>query len=230
MHPATRRARLHRIRTTIVHTRRTAFWATLFALAGASLVDAQIARASDPEHRGDGARAAAQRDRHSAGDDPFARRSWHLELGGHGALETWNYNGSHEEMFGPRAGLTYGLRDGLTLVAGWPLYYISQRGVDGYLLGATVGVRGRVYRRARWSAFWEFEVGISDADTSVPPRGTRFNYLALGGTGTTIRLLPGVHVLTGLKWIHVSNNGLAGRDRNPDIEAVGPHVALLIGF
>lgn len=133
-------------------------------------------------------------------------------------------------MYGPRAGLMYGLRDGLTFIAGWPLYYISQRGVDGYLLGATVGIRGRVYRRGRWSAFLEFEVGISDADTSVPPRGTRFNYLALGGTGTTVRLRSGVHVLTGVKWIHVSNNGLAGRDRNPDIEAVGPHLALLIGF
>src|SRR5687768_13837083 len=31
-------------------------------------------------------------------DDPFARRAWTLELSGYGALETWNYNSSHEEM------------------------------------------------------------------------------------------------------------------------------------
>lgn len=161
---------------------------------------------------------------------PFVKRGWHLELGGHGALETWNYNISHEEMVSIRTGLTYGLRDGLLLTVAWPLYYVDQRGVDGYLLGATCGIRGRVYRRGKLAAFLEIEFGISEADTSVPPRGTRFNYLALGGAGATIRLRPGFHLLAGLKWVHVSNNGLAGRDRNPDIEAVGPHAALLIGF
>jgi len=163
-------------------------------------------------------------------DDPFARRGWHLELGGHGALETWNYNISHEELYGLRSGLTYGLRNGLTLVAGSPLYYVSQRTTDGYVMGATLGVRGRVYRRRHASAFLDFEVGVSEADTPVPPRGTRFNYLVLGGAGATFRLRPGLHVLVGLKWIHISNNGLAGRDRNPDIEAVGPHASLLIRF
>jgi hypothetical protein len=162
--------------------------------------------------------------------DPFVLRGWHLELGGHGALETWNYNGSHEEMYGWRGGLTYGLGKGLVLTAGGPLYYVSQRGVDGWLVGAAFGVRGRVYRKQRVSAYLEFEVGISESDTSVPPRGTRFNYVALGGAGTTIRLRRGIHLLTGLKWIHVSNNGLAGRHRNPDIEAVGPNAALLIAF
>lgn len=163
-------------------------------------------------------------------DDPFERRGWHLELGGHAAIETWNYNISHENLCGMRTGLTYGLGNGMTLTAGWPLYYVSQRGVDGYALGANAGLRGRVYRRGRLSFFLEFEVGISEADTEIPPRGTRFNYLALGGGGATIRLRGGVHLLSGLKWIHVSNNGLAGRSRNPDIEAVGPHASLLIRF
>jgi hypothetical protein len=31
-----------------------------------------------------------------AGDDPFARGGWHLELGAHAAIETWNYNANHE--------------------------------------------------------------------------------------------------------------------------------------
>jgi hypothetical protein len=163
-------------------------------------------------------------------DDPFSRRGWNLELGGHGALETWNYNGSHEELWGLRAGFTYGLGNGITVIAGWPLYYVSQRGVDSYVFGTTFGLRGKIYRRGGFRAFLEVEVGVSDSDTNVPPRGTRFNYLAMGGAGATIRLRPGVHLLTGLKWVHVSNNGLAGRDRNPDIEAVGPHVSVLIGF
>ena len=164
------------------------------------------------------------------GDDPFARRSWHLELGGHGALETWNYNNSHEEVYAVVAGLAYGLGNGITLKAAWPLYYVAQRGTDAYLLGATIGVRAGIFRRRRVSLFLEGDVGVSEADTFVPPRGTRFNYLALGGVGITTRVGHGLHLLTGLKLLHVSNNGLAGRDRNPDIEAVGPHVAVLMKF
>ena len=163
-------------------------------------------------------------------DDPFARRGWHLELGGHGALETWNYNISREELYGLDVGLTYGLGNGITLRASWPLYYVAQRDTNAYLLGTTIGVRARIYRRGRVSIFLEGELGVSEADTLVPPRGTRFNYLALGGAGCTTRLAPGLHLLTGLKLLHLSNNGLAGRDRNPDIEAVGPHVAVLVGF
>ena len=165
-----------------------------------------------------------------APDDPFSRRGWHLELSYHAAPETWNYNISREEMHGVNAGLTYGLRQGLVLTARAPLYFVDQRGIDGLLLGVAAGVRGRVYRYRRMSFFLEVDVGISEADTSVPPRGTRFNYLAMGGGGTTIRLRPGLHLLVAMRWAHVSNGGLAGRDRNPDIEAVGPQLGVLLGF
>ena len=163
-------------------------------------------------------------------DDPFAKRGWHLELGGHGALEAWNYNISHEEMVAVVPGLTYGLLAGLQLTASWPLYFVSQRGVDAYFMGATFGVRGRIYRRERWATFLELKVGVSEADTPVPPRGTRFNYLAHGGAGITVRLRRSVHGLAGLEWVHVSNGGYAGRDRNPDIEAIGLRVGVLMGF
>jgi len=162
--------------------------------------------------------------------DPFARRGWHLELAASGALEAWNYNISHEELAGLVPAITYGVRDGLVLTGSWPMYFVSQRRVDAYLVAATLGVRGRVYRRKRWVAFLELKVGVSGADTFVPPRGTRFNYLAFGGGGLTMRIRPGVHWLAGLEWIHVSNGGFAGRDRNPDIEAIGPRLGLLIGF
>lgn len=165
-----------------------------------------------------------------AAADSFARRGWHLELTAHTASETWNYNVSHETMIGIAPGITYGLRDGLVLTAAGPLYYVDQRGVNAYLLGATFGVRQRVYRARPFSLFLEFEIGVSKADTLTPPRGTQFNYLATGGAGATVRLRSGLHLLGSLRWIHVSNNGLAGSSRNPDIEAVGPQVGLLIAF
>jgi hypothetical protein len=162
--------------------------------------------------------------------DPLTRHGWHLDLTVHGAVEVANYNGNHEEMLGEFAGFTYGIREGLAVRVATPLYYVWQRGTDGYLFGVTGGLRGRLMKKPRWSAFWEFEIGVSEADTYVPPRGTRFNYLAIGGGGVTVRIRPGIHLLGGLRFVHVSNNGLAGRSRNPDIEALGPTIGLLYGF
>jgi hypothetical protein len=197
--------------STIQPVSRPAWWALPFAIAWLALAP----------------RAAAQP---AASSDPFANGSWTLELSSHAAFETWNYNISHEEMYSLVAGITYGVRDGLVLTASGPLYYVDQRGVDAWLLGVTGGLRGRFMRRGRVSAFWEFEIGISEADTLTPPRGTRLNYLVLGGAGVTIELRRGVHLLSGIEWVHVSNNGHAGRDRNPDIEAVGPRIGVLVGF
>ena len=199
------------MRRTITHP-----WSAACALLAAVLASSSAAAQSS---------AAA-----APADDPFSRHRWNLELATHGAIETWNYNGSHEDMTSIDTGITYGVGRGVTLKMRSALYRVWQRGTDGYLFGVTTGVRSRILRHDRWSLFWEFEVGVSESDTYVPPRGTRFNYLALGGGGATLRIRPGVHALLGLRWVHVSNNGLAGRNRNPDIEAVGPTAGLLIGF
>jgi lipid A 3-O-deacylase PagL len=174
--------------------------------------------------------AAASAAAAQTADDPFAKGAWTLQLAGHAAIETWNYNVSHEDLWGVVPGFTYGLGKGVVFAATVPLYFVSQRGNDAWLVGGTFGFRGRIYRRARTSLFWEFDVGLSQADTYTPPGGTRFNYLALGGAGATVRLRPGTHLAATMRWIHVSNNGLAGRHRNPDIEAVGPQIGVLIAF
>lgn len=163
-------------------------------------------------------------------DDPFAKGAWNLEIGAHGALEAWNYNISQESLLAGITAVSYGLRKNLALVISSPFYYIEQRGPDAWMLGTTWGVRWRVVERRRASGFLEFEVGISKADVYAPPGGTRFNYLALGAAGITTPIAPGTHLLASIKWVHVSNNGLAGRSRNPDIEAVGPRVAVLLRF
>ena len=71
---------------------------------------------------------------------------------------------------------------------------------------------------------------MSDAAIATPPRGTRFNYLALGGGGVVVSLKPRVHLIATLELIHISNANLKGPDRNPDIEAIGPSLGVVIGF
>ena len=166
----------------------------------------------------------------AAVEDPFANGRWRAEFLAVAALEAWNYNPSHEELYGLVQGITYGLRDGLVIMARQRLFYVSQRRNDSRLLGLTSGLRWRLYRRGRASGFVQFDAGLSDAAVALPPSGTRFNYLAIGGGGATLQLSRRVHAIAVVEVIHISNAGVAGHDRNPDIEAIGPSVGITIGF
>jgi hypothetical protein len=166
----------------------------------------------------------------SEAGDPFAAGRWHFETDATAAVEAWNYNISHEEVYGLSEGVTYGLKDGLVLRANQRFAYVSQRAEDAVLLGLTIGVRGRVYRRGRLSIFLQADAGISHTAIATPPRGTRFNYMAMGGGGAMVRVRPRIHVVTTLQLIHLSNASLKGPARNPDLEAIGPSLGLLFRF
>ena len=165
-----------------------------------------------------------------AAPDPFERGSWHFQLASHAAFELWNYNGNHEEVYTFVPGVSYGVSDAVAAFVTFPAAYVNQRGVDGAFQGVTFGLRTRVYRRGRLSVFFDFDVGVSYADTYTPPRGTRFNYLALGTIGVIVPVRRDLFLMAGARLVHVSNNGLAGRERNPDIEALGPQIGILRRF
>jgi hypothetical protein len=202
------------VRYTITHLSRGIFASTAVAaaiLTSVAPINAQVASTPGP-------------------DDPFAKGRWHVEFVAQAGWEAWNYNTSHEELYGLIQGVTYGIRNGLTLNVRQRLYYVSQRLNDSRTLGITSGLRVRLYRRGRASGFLQFDLGISDSPIAVPRSGTRFNYLALGGGGFVFDLSPRIHMITTLEVIHVSNANLAGPDRNPDIEAIGPSLGLIIGL
>jgi len=174
--------------------------------------------------------AQAQDSPDKGGEDAFAAHRWSAEFALQAALEAWNYNANHTELYGVQEGVAYGLRHGLVLTANQRIYYVSQRGNDTWVLGLTSGLRGRLYRKSRASAFWQFEAGVSDAAIAVKPRGTRFNYLALGRIGALVRLNARLYLNNSIDVIHVSNASLKGRGRNPDIEAIGLTTGLIVGL
>ena len=76
----------------------------------------------------------------------------------------------------------------------------------------------------------ELGLGVTWSDTRVPPRGTRFNYLAETAFGVMRRVGRQTHAVAGLRLRHLSNNDREGPGRNPDIEAIGGYTALAVGF
>jgi hypothetical protein len=162
--------------------------------------------------------------------DPFTDDHWHFEADAGVGFGLWNYNLSHEDLFGLNQTLGYGLRDGSVLRMGQRFAYVSQRGNDAVLLGLTIGLRQRIAQRGRLSGFLQGDVGISYTAIATPPRGTRFNYLAIGGGGVMVRMTPRTYFVGTVLLTHVSNAGLRGRSRNPDIEAIGPTLGVCIRF
>ncbi len=166
----------------------------------------------------------------ATGEGPFAAGRWHAEFATTAALEAWNHNISHEQLYGLTEGVTYGLRDGLALTATQRIFYVSQQANDAWVLSLTAGLRRRVYQRRRLSVFVEFAAGISDTSIATPPRGTRFNYLVMGAAGTVTRLRSKLYLVSDAHLTHLSNASLKGPSRNPDIEAIGVSLGLLVGF
>jgi hypothetical protein len=119
--------------------------------------------------------------------DPYAPGTCATELSAEHLVEAWNYNLSREALHGGSLGVACGVLTGLAVTARAPIWYVDQRGVDAYLMGAAAGVRWRVSGIRRAAIFLELAVGASRAESSVPPRGTRFNYLFQTGAGRSCR-------------------------------------------
>jgi hypothetical protein len=91
-------------------------------------------------------------------------------------------------------------------------------------------MRFRILQRGPTSLFIDAGAGVAWSDTTVPPRGTRFNFLIITSLGVTRQLTRQTAAVASLRVVHLSNANRAGPDRNPDIEVLGGYFGLCVGF
>jgi hypothetical protein len=151
--------------------------------------------------------------------------AWQVDVGGVLAAEAWDFNEHKESLTGFVAGVERRMWGVLRLRVETPLVHVQQTGGDAWLRGVTVGPRVR-WRRARIKPFVDLAVGMSDATRPVPLRGTAVNFLAQAGAGVQLPLNGRLSVDLAGRWVHISNNGREGRQRNPDIQALGAVIAI----
>jgi hypothetical protein len=163
--------------------------------------------------------------------DPFARGTLGLELGGMLVTEAWNLNGPREWLAAGTAAVSWSFVNRTALLVEFEAVRVFQRTPRAaHVQGMATVIRRQVRARDPWRVFVELGPGISWSDTTVPPRGTRFNYLILAGGGLLRRVSSQAHLVTGARWWHLSNNSREGRSRNPDIEGIGGYAGLAIAF
>ena len=145
--------------------------------------------------------------------------------------EAWNLNDRREWLVDGTASVWWAFRDGAMLVTEFHAARVFQNpSRAAWVNGFTPLLRWRLLEPGAWTLFVDVGPGISWSDTTVPPRGTRFNYLLLAGSGLARRLGRQSHAIVGFRWLHVSNNGREGRGRNPDIEALGGYAGVSLSF
>jgi hypothetical protein len=160
-------------------------------------------------------------DRPGASAPPPARWSSAVETTGEIHREAWNYNLSDEDLFGGSAAIWYPLSPTWSIGQRLLVLWVHQERVPSTPLAGTTLLLRRYFHRPHLTYFVEGGGGMSYAARFVPQRGTRFNYIAEASAGVVHATSRYAHFVVSFRFLHLSNNGLAGSARNPDIEAFG---------
>lgn len=144
------------------------------------------------------------------------------------AREAWDLNQSREHLVGAVAGAERRVWRGLAVRGELLVKRVSQHDGPTWLGGAALAARLSGRRRGA-APYAEIGGGWTTAGRPVPPSGTAANYVLLAGGG--LDLPAGDATLTlGLRWLHLSNNGRAGRHRNPDVQAIAASAGIAWRF
>lgn len=167
----------------------------------------------------------------TASPGPFARNAIGVEVGAGFFTEAWNSNGTHEWIGEGTFAVSWAFKEGAALVVEFHAAGIAQtQPRTAFLNGLAPVLRWRVLTRGASSMFIDLGAGVSWSDTTVPPRGTRFNYMLIAGAGLTHQLSRQVYAVASARLIHLSNASLMGPNHNPDIEALGGYFGLHFAF
>jgi len=109
-------------------------------------------------------------------------------------------------------------------------YYADQVFEDTGIVGAGLQLRWHFLEAEKFSLFVDGGIGFTIADDEVPEGGTHFNYTPRGGVGASFELDEGVHLLGAVRFWHISNGNLHGRDENPSQDGIQYYVGVMFTF
>ncbi|HEX8522874.1 MAG TPA: acyloxyacyl hydrolase [Tepidisphaeraceae bacterium] len=152
-----------------------------------------------------------------AQDDSFRKGSWDIELTG-GYITPIRF--SEDKFYNVNIAAGYHLVDNLSFGPEVQAYYIDQPDENAIAAGVGVLGRWRFLNVDRFSVFIDGGGGVVYADPQVPQFGTHFNFTGKGGFGASFQLSENFHVLAGVRYFHLSNGNIHGRDQNPSYDGI----------
>ena len=127
-----------------------------------------------------------------------------------------------------QVGFNYFVFDNISIGGELTGYGVFQEeGDDAVAVGFSLVVRHHFLRWDRASLFADASFGPFEANTDVPPTGTRFNYVTRAGLGMTYELDPDLYLYGGAHYFHLSNARLEGVEHNPQMNGVEFYFGLM---
>ena len=127
---------------------------------------------------------------------------------------------AEDEFYGGSVSGHYYFGDEVSLGVELQGYAVDQVRDDTVLGGAALVLRWHFLADDDFTLFADGVGGVSLAEAEVPEGGTHFNYVPKLGGGATFKLRDNVHLVGGVRFFHLSNGNLHGRDENPSQDGV----------
>lgn len=114
-------------------------------------------------------------------------------------------------------------------------YRLDQEGTgddadDATGMGVNLGLRYHFLERERLSLFFEGIAGLFYGHRNFPEGGTHFNFNEQLGLGATLRMRDNLHLIGGVRFIHISNARIRGEDENPSFNGLGGFVGVMFTY
>jgi hypothetical protein len=93
--------------------------------------------------------------------------------------------------------------------------------------GANLLLRTNLLNTSAFSGFIDFGPGIVQTNHRFPEGGTDFNFYFKTGFGAEIHLSNRTDLLTGIRYLHVSNARIDGPARNPSINTIEAYLGVI---
>lgn len=98
---------------------------------------------------------------------------------------------------------------------------------DAAMFGLAGVLRHHLARFERATVFADVAFGPVQATRRVPGEGTHFNFITRTGPGATLQLNDRLHLMLAVRYWHLSNARIEGRERNPSLNGAEVAVGLM---
>ncbi|MDX1682878.1 MAG: acyloxyacyl hydrolase, partial [Phycisphaeraceae bacterium] len=82
----------------------------------------------------------------------------------------------------------------------------------------------------RYTVYLDGGAGLQHSGESIPADGTNFNFRPQVGIGFTWHIDENIHLMSGARWLHISNAGINGDDQNPGFDGAQVYAGVSIPF
>jgi hypothetical protein len=158
----------------------------------------------------------------NAADTPFDKGTWNFSLSGSYVIPA-RFSEDHFTSVTVAGGYYFMNNNSINLELQGS--YVDQPGDDDEALLGAIGILGRWHFlvREKWSLFIDGGGMVTYADHIVPITpyaGTHFNFIGKVGAGGSWQLDEHAFLMAGVRYFHLSNAQIRGRDDNPSYDGV----------